>query len=83
MVLLAVARSIKDVEHLLLRVGQPVLIKALPHAADNILRPVTATLCRSLRNEAPHVFQVLRECLNGKSLLVAVIAVADKGDADH
>jgi hypothetical protein len=82
MVLLSMTRSIKYMKDLLLRVGRPRLIQAISEATNNIFRCVTSPLCFNTGDILFHKVYIIGKTLNGESILVTMVTVANEAHFD-
>mmetsp|Transcript_36090 Transcript_36090/g.55432 ORF Transcript_36090/g.55432 Transcript_36090/m.55432 type:complete len:268 (-) Transcript_36090:311-1114(-) len=80
-VLVAMARSVEDVEHLSLGARRPLLVQAFSEAADHVLREISASHGLDVLDEALDRIYVFREVFDAEPLRVAVVAVADEADS--
>lgn len=78
----SMARCIKDMEHLLGRTITPVLIQTFPQSTNDIFRKVATTNCLNSRYEILDLLDIFSERLNGESLCVTMISVANETDSD-
>ena len=69
-------------EDLFLGVAGPSLIQALPEATNDIFWCVSSPLCLNIGDILFHVVDFVSKTLNGESIIVTMVTVANETDSD-